>query len=109
MIKRANEAQQNLTVLLNKNNIFTLLPSYLAIGKVLITYSIDLMNTGAPLSKKAYFEAVEKLHQIKHDYLPRLIAELEQIEENTGFQLSKPALQQMDAYYVLLALLKLRR
>lgn len=106
MIKRANEARQTFEALASKNSAFTLLPSCLSIGKALIEHSIDLMNVGAPLTKKAYLEAVGKLHEIKHSHLPQLIAELEQAEENMGLKagvLTEPALKQMDAYYVQLA------
>lgn len=106
MIQRANEAKQNFEALANRSSVFTLLPSCLTIGKALLTHSVDLMNAGAPLTKKAYLEAVEKLHDIKHNSIPQLIAELEQAEENMGLKrgvLTEPALKQMDAYYVQLA------
>ncbi|KTD03017.1 hypothetical protein [Legionella feeleii] len=106
MIERANAAKRDLESLANNSGVLSLLPSYLSIAKKLIAYSSDLLNTGAPLTKTAYEEAVKKLHEIKHEIFPALIAELEQAEENLGLKtgvLTEPAIKQMNEYYTQLA------
>jgi len=72
----------------------------------LISLSTDLVNTGAPLTKQAYLDAVAKLEDVKHNILPQLISELEMFEERMGLKpglLTDPALAQIDAYYTQLA------
>ncbi len=80
--------------------------SYFSTLGSLMEQSADLMNTGAPLTKQAYQEAVKKLNDIRHKHLPKLIAELEAIEESLGLKpstLTEPMLKQMESYYATLA------
>lgn len=67
---------------------------------------LDVLNTSAQLSKQVYLDMTAKLNDLKHDVLPQLISELEQMEESMGLKpglLTNPVLQQMNAYYTQLA------
>lgn len=105
MAKKAKDTQEYFEKLSTKSGIAAL-PSYLVIVKRLLAHSSELLNTGAPLTKQAYLHSVEILKEIKHELLPQLLAELEQLEEGMCLKsgtLTDPILKQMEPYYTQLA------
>jgi hypothetical protein len=80
--------------------------SYFSTVSALLEHSADLLNTSAPLTKQAYTEAVAKLNAIRHQYLPKMLADLEAIEESLGLKpssLTEPMVQRLESYYETLA------
>ncbi|KTC65922.1 protein SidH (plasmid) [Legionella adelaidensis] len=105
MLERANKAKRFLDGVTSQTS-FSQLGSYFSVLKLLVDQSADLLNTGAPLTKQAYHDAVDKLNYFRHTLLPRMIAEVEKIEEELFLKpglLTAPMLEQMDAYYRQLA------
>lgn len=82
------------------------LRSLTSLGRKLVKLTSDLCNTSAPLTRQSYLEAAKKLQGLKHDIIPAIIAELEEVELNMGLTpgvLISPAMASMEKYYTQLA------
>lgn len=104
--EKAKDLHAEFTKLTTKQNGLTQLPNTVGIIRKLLAYSTDLVNSAAPLTTKAYLEAVEKLQDIKHNLLPQMLSELEQMEESLGLKsgvLTGDVIKQMESYYTQLA------
>lgn len=102
MLERAKKTKERFEKLASSSSSFLKMPSYLSTMKELHAHSSELMSTAAPLTKVAYEEAVAKLNRIRHDILPKLVTELEILEESMALKpgsLVDPALAQMESYY----------
>ncbi|MBI2785593.1 MAG: hypothetical protein HYX60_04505, partial [Legionella longbeachae] len=103
--KRANKLGNDLDQLTTKTSL-SLSYQYIQILKQLGALALDVVNAGASLNKSAYKKAVTKLNKFKHLHLPKIISELELLEENFGLKtgtLTKNTLDSANKYYQKLA------
>lgn len=109
--EQAKKAQYHIEKLIKTNkylpsNLFTNSPHYLGIGLSIAAISSDLLSTSQPITREAYLRSVALLDKLRHQELPKLLAELDFIELELGLKagtLSNPVLESMDDYYQTMA------
>lgn len=102
MLAKAKTTQADFAKLSEKPPILAL-SNYFSILKSLTWLSSELMSTGAPLTKSAYERAVSILNDIRHEHLPKLVAELEALEDHLGLspnQLLATLMPKINQYYI---------
>ncbi|MFY7698419.1 MAG: hypothetical protein ACOVQX_06395 [Legionella sp.] len=106
MEAKAQAAKKNFASLIEHDYFLTMLPGYINTLKTIYYCSLDLITVAAPLTKQAYLDGQLVLNKIRHEIIPPLVVEVENLEESMGLRqglLTKPLLAHLDNYFSTLA------
>lgn len=99
---KAESAQEQINNLMQSTNYATKSYYYAGTVKAIAAISTDLLNTSQPVTKEAYIRSVKLLNQLRHQHIPKLISQVDLIEENLGLQsgaLTDQLIDSLDGYY----------